>query len=282
MLAPCPSQHADRPFHGLWSLWDMLEIDAENFVTAVGGLGALDALLTKLPQVDLDAKPSASRMKFVALLERFLPACEALGARVTHLAGSELCSALREGTITGGELAEEVRQIRKTFKRELQAAKLFAMNPDDAKFYDGAIELFGDDVLCAFPLASSEIDEAGKCIALGRAPSAVFHLMRIAELGLRALAQPLGIMDPNPDWGAVIRKIDAELKAPKDKRTLNIDYGFLAGVSSHMHAVKLAWRNQAMHVDATFSLDNAREIFNAMKALMQHLASGLSRAAAPP
>ena len=47
-----------------------------------------------------------------------------------------------------------------------------------------------------------------------------------------------------------------------------------------MHAVKLAWRNRAMHVDATFSLDNARDIFNAMKALMQYLATQLPKSSA--
>lgn len=54
-----------------------------------------------------------------------------------------------------------------------------------------------------------------------------------------------------------------------------MDYAFLEDISAQMHAVNKAWRTRAMHVDATFTLENARDIFSATKALMQHLATQL-------
>jgi hypothetical protein len=54
-------------------------------------------------------------------------------------------------------------------------------------------QLFGAKVAEVFPAAISDIEEAGKCLALGRATAGVFHLMRIMELGLKVLARPLGI-----------------------------------------------------------------------------------------
>ena len=86
----------------------------------------------------------------------------------------------------------------------------------------------------------------------------------------------MGVTNPKPDWGQVIRAVDGYLKLPIAQRALPLDEAFLSGVSAHMHAVKLAWRNQVMHVDPTFNVENARDIFNAVKALMQHLATQLS------
>ncbi len=155
------------------------------------------------------------------------------------MAAEELAEGLLAGEVTWRVVAEEMRQLQRTFGRELKSIRVFALKRDDAWYFDKALDAFGQKAVDVFPSAVPEIDEAGKCIALGRAPAAVFHLMRIAEIGLRALAPLVGITDPNPDWGAVIRKIDEEVKLPKKQRTLSADYDFLAGVSNHMHAVKL-------------------------------------------
>jgi hypothetical protein len=51
---------------------------------------------------------------------------------------------------------------------------------------------FGNAVWNAFPSAIDDSIEAGKCIALERYTAAVFHLMRVLEAGLKALAKALG------------------------------------------------------------------------------------------
>ena len=260
----------------------MQELKARPFVNAVRALAVLEEVLRNGKPEQKKEKVSHPTAKiFLAPLEEFSGACDILGATLSRMAAEELIGHLKSDKLTYVVLHEEVRHLHKYFERHLVSAKLFALHSDDAPFYDQAVTRFGDDVLKVFPLASSEIDEAGKCIALGRAPAAVFHMMRIAEIGLRAVAPLVGITNPNPDWGSVVRKVDEEIKLPKSQQKPSLDYSFLADVSSHMHAVKLAWRNQVMHVDATFSLDNARDIFNAMRALMQHLASGLSAPSSP-
>ena len=156
---------------------------------------------------------------------------------------------------------------------------------ENSKFYDETVPMFGDAVIRAFPSTAADIDEAGKCLALGRVTATLFHLMRTIEIGLRCLAMPMGIVGPKPDWGQIIRAVDDYVKLPRAQQTLPLDAAFIGGVSAQMHAVKLAWRNQVMHVDMTFSLENARNILNATKALMQHLATQLSEpsaASAPP
>lgn len=140
--------------------------------------------------------------------------------------------------------------------------------------------MFGEKAVKAFPSTAAEIDEAGKCLALGRVSATIFHLMRVVEVALRSLAGPLGITDPIPSWNTVIRKLDKELKLEPRQRTLKADYAFLEAVAAQMHAVNRAWRINAMHVDATFSADNARDIFSATRSLMQHLSIQLSEPSA--
>jgi hypothetical protein len=53
--------------------------------------------------------------------------------------------------------------------------------------------LFGDDINKAFPVAIADIQEVGNCIAAGLYTAAVFHLMRVANIGLREIARHWGV-----------------------------------------------------------------------------------------
>ena len=47
-----------------------------------------------------------------------------------------------------------------------------------------------------FPSAAFDIDEAGKCLAIGRSTAAVFHLMRALETAIRAVHQGKAFFSP--------------------------------------------------------------------------------------
>ena len=65
------------------------------------------------------------------------------------------------------------------------------MQPRNVPYYETR-PLFGPDVFNNFSSANDDIDEAGKCLALGRGTACVMHLMRVLEVGLAALASALG------------------------------------------------------------------------------------------
>ena len=46
-------------------------------------------------------------------------------------------------------------------------------------------------------------------------------------------------------------------------------------VHANLYHVKQAWRNDTMHPKATYTEEEAREVFDAMKAFMRHLATML-------
>jgi hypothetical protein len=76
-----------------------------------------------------------------------------------------------------------------------------------------------------FKIAHKDAEEAGKCLAFDRNTAAVFHLMRVMEVGLRELAKSLNdsSLDPraNPSWEKILERCDRELGIPSSERSHN-------------------------------------------------------------
>jgi hypothetical protein len=128
----------------------------------------------------------------------------------------------------------------------------------------------------------NDIEEAGKCLALNRNTACVFHLMRVMEVGLRALGASLHDprIDPkrNPTWDAILKKGDEELLKPLAQRAAEwqTDEAFFSTAHASLRAVKDAWRNPTMHVERIYDDEAALEVWNAVRGFMRHLASKLS------
>src|SRR5206468_1241557 len=81
------------------------------------------------------------------------------------------------------------------------------------------VNLFGKEVAQAFLSTETafEIEESGSCYALGRFTACVFHLMRVLERGLLALANNLNIAFTIPfeyqQWHTIIERIESEIHA---------------------------------------------------------------------
>jgi hypothetical protein len=142
---------------------------------------------------------------------------------------------------------------------------------------------FGSEVPVKFQsIAAFEIDEAAKCLALGRSTASVFHQMRIMEVGLRTVARCLGIPDPitgnDRNWWSILKKIkgDLDLRAGKNQTktwTLPGDKEFFESVYASLDAVRVAWRNTTMHVENKYTGEEAEHIFAATRGFMMKLAS---------
>src|SRR5690606_2199938 len=104
--------------------------------------------------------------------------------------------------------------------------------PEKAKFFESD-ELFGTEVATAFPSARQDIKDAGNCLALDLNTAAVFHLMRVMEVGVKAMARHLKVrIKAGLDYvtlGEMAKKIDAKLqsktlKARGKKRTEALEF----------------------------------------------------------
>lgn len=162
------------------------------------------------------------------------------------------------------------------FEKELKSTKMLILNPVFASYYSDPQTKFSESVVTNFPTAAPDIEEAGRCFALGRHTACVFHLMRIVETALSPIAKIILPNDPRPNWDPIIKKLDAELKlSPKD-RSISGDPQFLAELSAHANSLKLAWRNRVMHIDAIMTEERAKVIFDATAAFMNYAADHIS------
>lgn len=159
---------------------------------------------------------------------------------------------------------------------ELEARKLYALDVEGARYFEGS--QFSQTAAERFPEAIYDMEEAGKCFALDRHTACVFHLMRVTEYGLAEVARFLKLHDPlGPNWDSVIKKIDSELKADYKDRKFKGHSDLLSHVSSHLNAVKIAWRNRTMHIDKKYTFEEARDIYNATCGFMRYIAENFPK-----
>lgn len=179
------------------------------------------------------------------------------------------------GAKTYTDINAAIRQLWNTFGLELDGRKFYGPLRRYEQYYEQP-KLFGDAVFTAFPSANNDIFEAGTCLALERGTASVMHLMRVVEVGLKALAAAVGV-GAQGDWGGYLREIDKALEArtkAAGKRTS--DEQFYAEARVTLDGVRMAWRNATMHVENNYSPERAEEILIAVRGLMRHLATKLS------
>ena len=160
---------------------------------------------------------------------------------------------------------------------------VFGYIPLDKTNYYEQEQLFGPLVAANFPQAADDIREAGNCFALMRYTACIFHLMRTLEYGLRALAKNLHVKTPRPiqveDWGNIINVIDKKINLIETtrKRTpkRQVDLAFYHGAASQFRHFKDAWRNHAMHTQASYDEEAAKIVMNHVCNFMQHIATRL-------
>jgi hypothetical protein len=169
--------------------------------------------------------------------------------------------------------ADAVMEIASRLIDELKSKKFYAVDGGRISYIAG--NQFSPIVGERFPDAMADMDEAAKCFAFERPTACIFHLMRVTEFGVRAFADLLGMDDLNPTWEPIIRKVDAELKADYSKRKFKGSQEVLSNSSTHLHAVKVAWRNKTMHVEKINTMEHAKEIYDATAGFMRYLAENL-------
>jgi hypothetical protein len=122
--------------------------------------------------------------------------------------------------VTAESVNRAVFELKLAFLNELAPRKFVEIEKNKADFLEQK-NLFGKQVGKAFPSANDEIKAAGNCLAMDLNTAAVFHLMRAAEIGMRALAVSLGVKLTHKGkrkpiehggWNEIIEKIEKEYK----------------------------------------------------------------------
>jgi hypothetical protein len=146
--------------------------------------------------------------------------------------------------------------------------------------------LFGERVNENFPSAVEDIKEAGNCYAHGNYTATVFHLMRVVEHGLRALARQLRVTFKSKtgasipmelqQWEVIIGKIESKIddisKRPKSKRKSE-DLQFYSEAAKEFRYFKEAWRNHVSHSRVIYDKHDAAKVIEHVRDFMQHIST---------
>ena len=212
-----------------------------------------------------------------------ITSCEEAGLVVSRASFSKYLKGLEDNysiqnhpsPLEWHNIAQALGALVSTMHTELDMQRILLLEGTDVEFYENC-ELFGDEVPAKFKGISYDIVEAGKCLALDRSTAAVFHLMRITEAGLMRIARRVGVKDRSPSWNDVLNAVNTKVKTlPRRTNAERRKHEFFATISTHMNAVRIAWRNNVMHMEQTYTKDEAINILNATRGLMKYVAENL-------
>lgn len=184
-------------------------------------------------------------------------------------------------------MTKALELFRQDFIMELVKRKFAYIPPPNDQYFEQEC-LFGDTVNVAFPGARQDIKDAGNCIAASLDTAAVFHLMRVAEHGLRALARRLRVRirhkgQPCPlelgDWEQVITEIRNKIAAirqlPKGSKQRKEKLELYSDAADHCTFMKDIWRNNMSHTRNAYKQSEAIAILERVCDFMQFLGRSL-------
>jgi hypothetical protein len=140
--------------------------------------------------------------------------------------------------------------------------------------------------LGGFPSIESEVTAGVDCYAIGHNIACVFHMCRVAEVGLRAIAKERGVTTVRRNtpiawgtWGDVFTKIDLTLRAIQQARAgskKDEALAFYNVILSDLRAIQDLYRNKTMHLRDRYNEGQAQSAMIRTRHLMETLASRLA------
>ncbi len=271
----CLCPWLENPYR-LVSLWDMLPFLAYDFCRASSIIGQLYS------QVQSGIHPTQESWSMIAgelgMLER---ACEPLGLASTLAQIRRLKPIFVDGarSVVYAELARDIMEVQTRLTDDLQARMLFILQPEYAGYYQDTLNQFASSVDAAFPSATYDVSESGKCYALRRSTACVFHLMRVLEVGLSVFANKFGVPSDHTNWHNIIEGIEKAVRSMASDLNKPADWKeqqeFYSQAASHFMILKDAWRNYTAHKRGKYTEEEAQIIFLNVRAFMQKLSTRL-------
>jgi HEPN domain-containing protein len=237
-------------------------------------------LRTTVVFVEGDKELDANNPTLRTQLKHICEGCEETGLVVSAYLANRLVKLIEKMNppISRKHFLEQINSIINSIEAELTTITFFRITIEEARYYKDK-QLFGAEVEEKFKKAIQDIEEAGKCLALSRSTAAVFHLVRVMEVGLKSLGRALSIPYA-PSWESYIKQIGDKiaekhkLKGIKWKR----DEPFFRDILGDLQTIKIAWRNPTMHIVRHYNPEEAEEIFRAVRGFMKRLATRFSDA----
>lgn len=276
----------------LWSLWEMIEHVCSHFCAVY------QRLADEIRWLDESKKPHAvlsEREKTriytttMSLVEdeicklKFLE----IGAETEVFGVQSLNGRLESGDkFTREVLKTELKHVQKDLILRLMKLKFAYIPAPNDKFFEQD-RLFGDEVYNVFEEARQDIKESGNCLSAELYTACVFHLMRVSEYGLRAIAVEVGVTITHTgnmipleygEWDQIITQINLKIavarQLPRDA-TREKQLQVYSEASQHCLFMKDIWRNTVAHARKSYIEKEAVATMERVRDFMQFLAKGM-------
>jgi hypothetical protein len=274
----------------LWSLAEMI-----NYVTLYTGMlmeqfaRAIDRLYG-LQQRDIQTLPDHEKhVLYHGVLKLALEEIDRLGLSShlrTKVTGTQF-QMMPGNYVSTAAVTRELELLHSDIMSELAGRKFAYIPPPNDKFFEQE-QLFGEEVHSKLPSARVDIKDAGNCLAASLDTAAVFHLMRVAEHGLRALANRLRVTLKHKgqacplelaDWEQVITEIKNKIavvrQLPKGSKQRKDKLELFSDAADHCTFMKDIWRNNTSHTRKPYKQSEAIGILERVQDFMEFLGRAL-------
>lgn len=240
---------------------EMLELPALEFLSVVTEIRRLATVLDQFPDDDDEAPSPEVRARMAITIGNMREHLATIAAQSAWVAANRFHGRLEatDQSLSYKEVGRYIADIESRFADHLSFIRLFVARPEQLHLLGTPSELLGEPTASRFTSVWFDCEEAAKCLLVLRPTAAVFHAMRMLEVGIRAFASRLGIPDPvkpaERNWSIILGAIKAKIDAdhPSSKRLSGSEGAFLEGLYATLDAVKNPWRNETMHVEGVYT-----------------------------
>ena len=275
----------------LWSLWDiaMHKFEAARFCQLFANCMRLSDHIDREP-----GQLEPNREGFGNFLERV----SALSGRYGLSESFDLVNRIRDdlATAPASKIQHDLQSIMGLMNSEMSKRLFFSVDANLSSYYtppSAGVAIhhskFGAKTEWAFPSAHMDMIEAGNCLALERNNGCVYHLMCVAEVGLRTLAWDRRVVAKHnkkavplefAQWGELIGKLETEIdkiKSWRSKPTAALAQQFYNEALSEVRTFNNGWRTHIMHARShTYTSDDAVALFGHVNRFMAGISKRVS------
>jgi hypothetical protein len=276
----------------LVSLWDMIQILAKDALEATWSIEQIVKFVKRIKDENASQVATLPLCQNISnALEPVDKISEKLNLTDTKKRIALMKSQLKHGIRNVSEVYADLQGLFRSFVEEFRLINFVFIHADKVKFFEKDLTeaLFGKDVYAKFESARSEIKNAGNCLAADLNTAAVFHLMRVVNMGLREIAWSLGIKKIKGKKLEYCRDetIISEIETAIDLKLESVDTlkrgerwekekSFYRGVLVDLRYFKDVIRDPIAHARKNYTERGAMDVYDNVRDFMQRLAGSIS------
>lgn len=264
----------------------MKRIALSDLVTAAKNIGMFSDRLARVSETTREETVQLNPVSFREMGRIYVLSIACVAETAKHLdlsatmaAASRCKSAFGKLTGAGGliaskktvnEIVVNSQQLTTSLSDELEKHLAFVVAPREVPLIEDGLSQFGLDLVQALPMIREDVIAAAQCRAFELWTASVMHMMRVAEVGVGAFVEQVG-MTKGKTWGDTIGKMIKKLDEERFPGISAEQKQWASETASYLNFVKDAFRNPAMHPEMTFDRDQAISIYDNTRAFTRML-----------